>query len=153
LLSRGIPATPRTAAAPQDAVLYKHELLSNGDFGERLKHWDTGGPVQLVPAEHAVRVTVINHAHQTVKVTPGASYRLLVRARCEQAGTMLRVQINWLDTDGKFISSSAEVPSCAPDWADYSAVFQAPPTAATGLFYLTSHTDKPVLIQRASMAY
>ncbi|MGD0580160.1 MAG: carbohydrate binding domain-containing protein [Bryobacteraceae bacterium] len=148
-------ALARSGAVIQlDSLLaYKNELLLNADFREGLLNWDTGGPVDVLSSEHAVRVTEQNHAHQLVKVTPGTSYKASIRARCTEPGTQTRLQINWLDASGKALPPSGEVITCTPDWTDYSAVFQAPPAAAAGLFYLTSHTQKPVLIQHASFTW
>jgi hypothetical protein len=42
---------------------------------------------------------------------------------------------------------------CTPVWNDYSEVFTAPLDAAAGYFYVTGHTEKPVLIQSVSMAH
>jgi hypothetical protein len=152
--SDGVNSTMRLAHAP--SVLqsaYRRELLVNNDFKDGLTGWEAGGPVDLLPREHAVRVTEREHVHQLVHVLPGVHYRLLIRARCVQPNTQTRLQINWLDEHGTGLPPSGEVVSCTPDWADYSAVFQAPPGAAAGYFYVTSHTDKPVLIQHASMAW
>jgi hypothetical protein len=146
-------AVALTRAEPSVPTLYNRELLANGDFRQGLLHWETGGPVDVLPAEHAVRVTERNHAHQLVQVSPGVSYRLSIRARCLQPETNARLQINWLDGNGNGLPPSAELVPCMPDWVDYSTVFEAPPNAAAGVFYVTSHTQQPVLIQHASFSW
>jgi len=132
---------------------YSVEMLLNPDFQQGLAHWDIGGPVALVLAEHAVRVTVVNHAHETIQASPGTSYRVAIRARCPEPDTFTRLQVNWYDTSGHLAGVSLIPVKCTDQWADYSTVFKAPPEAAIGQFYITGHTEKPVLIQHTSMAW
>ena len=147
-LVRSVPAVPLNSL-----LAFKNELLLNADFRDGLEHWDTGGPVTFVAAEHAVRVGEQNHAHQTVKITPGTAYKAAIRARCPEPETQLRLQLNWLDATGKFLSVSGHPVDCTPNWADYSDIFTAPPGAVAAHFYLTSHTQKPLLIQHASLTW
>ena len=135
------------------AALYTRELLSNRDLQQGLSNWKTGGPVDLLPAEHAVRVNQRNDARQRVRVVPGVSYRASIRARCDRPETQASLQIIWLDGKGEALQPSAEPVPCTPDWTDYSTFFQAPPGAAAGLFCLTGHNQRPVLIQNASFAW
>ncbi len=132
---------------------YSVELLANPDFQQGLAHWGVGGPVALVPAEHAVRVTVVNFAYEIMQATPGTSYRVAIRARCPEPDTVTRLQVNWLDRSGHNAGVSLIPVKCTDQWADYSTVFRAPPEAASGQFYATGHTEKPVLIQHTSMAW
>jgi hypothetical protein len=129
------------------------ELLLNPDFQQGLAHWDTGGPVTLVPAEHAIRVTEHNHAHETIEATPGTSYRVAIRARCPKPDTLTRLQVNWLDPSGRLVAVSLTPVNCTAEYANYSTIFKAPPGAVGGQFYATGQTEKPVLIQHTSMTW
>ncbi len=132
---------------------YSIELLANPDFQQGLAHWDTGGPVPLLPAEHAVRVTERNHAHELVPVTPGVTYRVAIRARCPEPDTYTRLQVNWTDQSGHGAGVSLIPLKCTAQWADYSTLFTAPSAAANGYFYVTGQNEQPVLIQHASMTW
>ncbi|MGD0002036.1 MAG: hypothetical protein ABSE21_18215 [Bryobacteraceae bacterium] len=129
------------------------ELLINPDFQQGLSHWDIGGPVALVHAEHAIRVTETNHAHQTIQVTSDTPYRVAIRARCPEPDTFTRLQVNWYDQSSRLLGASLIPVKCTDQWADYSTVFKAPPGATSGQFYATGHSEKPVLIQHSSMAW
>jgi hypothetical protein len=129
------------------------ELLGNPDFQQGLAHWGVGGPVVLMPAEHAVRVTEHNFAYQILQATPGTSYRVAIRARCPEPDSVTRLQVNWLDQSGHNAGVSLNPVKCTDQWADYSTIFTAPPGAASGQFYVTGHTEKPVLVQHTSMAW
>ncbi|MGD0580161.1 MAG: hypothetical protein ABSC08_14670, partial [Bryobacteraceae bacterium] len=141
------------SAAPEAVIVYRHELLTNNDFKSGLLGWEAGGPVEVLARQHAVRVTEKLHVHQLVPVTPGAAYRLLIRARCLQPDTFTRLQVNWVDKSGRGLPPYLLPVSCTSQWADYSSVITAPANAASGYFYVTGHTEKPVLIQHASMAW
>jgi hypothetical protein len=142
-----------TRIAQQTASVYSHELLINNDFGQGLTDWETGGPVEVLPAQHALRVTAHQHAHQFVRVTPGTAYHVAVRARCPEPDTYTRLQVNWVDSSGRLIGASLTPLACTNQWVDYSTTYHAPPQASGGLFYVTGHSEKPVLIQNVSMAW
>jgi hypothetical protein len=61
--------------------------------------------------------------------------------------------VNWLDQSGHNAGVSLNPVKCTDQWADYSTIFTAPPGAASGQFYVTGHTEKPVLVQHTSMAW
>ncbi|NDE42993.1 MAG: hypothetical protein EB073_01620, partial [Burkholderiaceae bacterium] len=61
-----------------------------------------------------------------VSVRPGVKYQNSVVARCFQGPSMGRVQINWLDKDGKFINASIKTFDCSHDWTEYSMIVIAP---------------------------
>lgn len=148
-LARGV----ERLAQPRPGPEYSVELLLNPDFQQGLTHWDLGGPVVVAPAEHAVTVTESHHAHQTVHVAPATSYRVAIRARCPEPDTYTRLQVNWLDQSGRLAGVSLNPVKCTDQWADYSTVFKASPGATSGQFYVTGHTEKPVLIQHTSMTW
>ena len=130
---------------------YAIELLKNGDFSSGFDNWQAQPGVKLVEAEHAVRVTERLCMTQHVAVTPGTPYKLTVRARCTEPETYVRVQFNWADSADHALPASGSRFLCGSEWTDYSDIFQAPKDAASGYYYVTGHTQKPVLIQAASM--
>ena len=132
---------------------YGRELLVNGDFQDGFRGWDKGQHVVFVPSEQAVRVTEQQYMNQRVPVEPGGNYRVAIRARCPEPDTLARLQVNWMDKRNHEMPVSLLPVKCTPEWADYSEVFTAPLDAGTGYFYVTGHTEKPVFIQRASMAH
>jgi len=132
---------------------YSRELLANNDFQDGLRNWDNSRGAELVPSEHAVRVTEQNYLNQRVPVQAGGSYRITVRARCPEPDTYTRLQVNWMDTRNHEMPVSLLPIKCTPEWNDYSEVFTAPPGAGSGYVYVTGHTGKPVFIQRVSLAH
>jgi hypothetical protein len=132
---------------------FVRELLTNGDFKDGLRDWDSRERVVFMPFEHAVQVTEQQYLNQRVPAEPGASYRVTVRARCPEPDTFTRLQVNWMDRRNRALPVSLLPVRCTPEWNDYSEVFTAPLDATAGFFYVTGHTDKPVLVQRVSMAH
>lgn len=131
---------------------YDREMLANGDFHDGFRGWDNRHHAVYVPSEHAVQVTDERYANQRVPVAPGGTYRITIRARCPEPDTFMRLQVNWLDTRNHEMPVSLLPVHCTPEWADYSEIFTAPPDAGSGFVFVTGHTGKPVLVQRASMA-
>ena len=78
---------------------------------------------------------------------------MAIRARCPEPDTFTRLQVNWLDHSGRSDGVSLIPVKCTDQWADYSTILKAPPEAASGQFYVTGHTEKPVLIQHTSMTW
>jgi hypothetical protein len=132
---------------------YGRELLVNGDFQDGFRGWDNSQHVVFVPSEQAVRVTDRQYINQRVPAEPGVIYRVAIRARCPEPDTLTRLQVNWMDRGNHDMPVSLLPVKCTPEWADYSEVFTAPLDASLGDFYVTGHTEKPVFIQRASMAH
>jgi hypothetical protein len=132
---------------------YGLELLANNDFQDGLRHWGVAPGTEFVPLEHAVRVTEQHYLNQRVPVRPGGSYRIAIRARCPEPDTSTRLQVNWMDTRNHAMPVSLLPVKCTPEWADYSEVFTAPLGAGSAYVYVTGHTEKPVLIQRVSLAH
>lgn len=131
---------------------YNREALVNGDFQDGFRGWDNRRHATFVPSERAVRVTDRQYMNQRVPVQPGGTYRVAIRARCPEPETFTRLQVNWMDKRGHAMPVSLVTERCTPEWADYSEIFPVPLDASVGYFFVTGHTDKPVFIQRASMA-
>jgi hypothetical protein len=132
---------------------FVRELLINNDFQDGFSDWDNRGKAVFVPSEHAVRVTEQQSLNQRVPAEPGGSYRVTIRARCPEPDTFTRLQVNWVDGKSHALPVSLLPVRCTPEWNEYSEVFTAPLDARAGFLYVTGHTEKPVLIQRASMAH
>lgn len=132
---------------------YGRELLTNNDFHDGFRGWGKSYGGELVASENAIRVTEQHHLNQRVPVDPGGSYRATIRARCPEPDTFTRLQVNWMDKKGRALPVSLLPVKCTPDWNEYSEVFTAPANAVAAYFYVTGHSEKPVLIQRVSLAY
>jgi hypothetical protein len=132
---------------------FVRELLINNDFQAGFRNWADHGKVVFVPSEHAVQVTAQGSLSQRVPADSGGTYRVAIRARCPGPDTFTRLQVNWMDRKNHALPVSLLPVRCTPVWNDYSEVFTAPLDAAAGYFYVTGHTEKPVLIQSVSMAH
>lgn len=131
---------------------YDRELLINGEFQGGFRGWNNLRHAKFVPSEHAAQVTDQQYMNQRVPVEPGSTYRVAIRARCPQPETFARLQVNWMDKRNHEMPVSLQTVSCTAEWTDYAEVFIAPPDAGSGYFYVTGHSEKPVFIQRVSMA-
>ncbi len=132
---------------------YGRELVMNNDFQDGFAHWDNSRGAEFVPSENAVRVTEQHYLNQRIPAEPGGSYRVSIRARCTEPDTLTRLQVNWVDKKDRGLPVSLLPVKCTPEWRDYTEVFTAPLDAAAGYFYVTGHTEKPVLIQHVSVAH
>lgn len=80
---------------------------------------------------------------QSVRVVPGRDYRLGYIAWSEQ-WAQARLQINWSDGGGKFLSTSIQVVEVGEHPSTYDAWMTAPPGAASGEVYVSVQEGGPV---------
>lgn len=128
--------------------LYKKEQLTNPDF-DSLDGWSITSGAQFQASNKTAIVTVTNPIAQTVKVKENGRYLLEVTAKCQGNGEF-RLQVNWLDESGKFISTDIDVATCSANFATKTKEVVAPSNARIGIVYGTSHNQAPVEIKRIS---
>lgn len=129
---------------------FRHELLRATHF-DPMDAWSTAG----VPPQRAadgIVVTAQLPVFQAAPVVPGRAYRLLVRARCSDAGAQGRYQVNWLDGRGQFLGSTISLFDCGPTMEPMARVLQAPAQAGTAIVYATSHSERGLVVQELSFS-
>lgn len=90
-------------------------------------------------SEGRVQVAGDRAFSQPVAVKPSARYLYTIRARCHNGAASFRMQVNWLDSTGRFIEPTIFVEPCRPEWRSYSTTMTAPLGAATAVVYATGH--------------
>ena len=129
---------------------FHKEILTNPELKGNLG-WSIAPSVHYDKSNGAMVVNINSSATQAVSVIPGVKYRNSVVARCFQGQSIGRVQINWLNKDGKFIDASIKTFECSNDWTEYSMDVIAPNEAKTGIVYVVGHGDTPLEYRRSSL--
>jgi len=130
---------------------FSKELIKNGQFNNGLANWRVMPGVNFLPDRQSIVVSVHNHAKQIVPVTPNTRYALSVLARSHTPDTSLRIQVNWRDNRGKFLSTSTSAQLCGPDFKKIDKELISPENAVTGVVFAKGHSDQPVEIKRVSI--
>ncbi|OUU75627.1 MAG: hypothetical protein CBC29_04850 [Methylococcaceae bacterium TMED69] len=129
---------------------FQTELLKNSDFSS-LDGWKLSAGAKLNEASGQIEVSVSVPASQTVVVQPGRHYQNSVTAKCGSQPSQGRVQVNWLDSKSRFISTDIYVFECTPSETTQIIETVAPRNATFGTVYATGHTDTPILITEVSL--
>lgn len=131
-----------------DNYRFQTELLKNTDFLSA-DGWvlSNGKPAQ---AAGRVSVTVATPASQSVSVVPGLRYQNSVTAQCTDQPSQGRVQVNWLDSKGSFITTDIRVFDCTAAETTESMEVTAPANASTAVVYATGHSKIPIIITKVS---
>ena len=127
---------------------FKSELLVNSDF-----HDASGWIFQSGKDRQSLRpliASVSTSGHQPVPVVPGHRYKNSVVAQCADQLTQGRVQVNWLDSNSKFISTDIKVFDCSFSETSYSMEVVAPPRATIANVYVSGHTSIPIIFREVS---
>ncbi|WP_175363541.1 phospholipid carrier-dependent glycosyltransferase [Pseudomonas corrugata] len=119
------------------------ERLLNPDLSS-LEGWSLTSPSSYDESRKVLTVTVTTPAIQRIDVTPGQAFISGVSARCATETTPGRIQTNWMNAAGAFISASIETFDCTPQWEIYEMNGVVPADAAFAIIYASSHNDTPV---------
>jgi 4-amino-4-deoxy-L-arabinose transferase-like glycosyltransferase len=131
-------------------------LLHNGGFEEvesgSPKEWSVvGAPTFAATAEQSYQGRGALNAHgadnvmyQRAPVKQEMLYGLSCQARALAANQLARLQINWADAQGGFISTDIEVISPGAGWKNFKMNVSAPPGAVTAIVYASGHGDSSV---------
>ncbi|MDP1722743.1 MAG: glycosyl transferase [Candidatus Gottesmanbacteria bacterium] len=122
---------------------FKTELLGNPDFTS-IKGWALAPEAKYDAATGVVLTNVASSATQAVVVSSGRRYLNTVIARCAKEPTLGRIQINWLDANGQFVSTDIQTFECSSAWVEHAMEVTAPPNAANAVVYTTGHTSIPL---------
>ncbi len=120
-----------------------YEHLLNPQLSS-LDGWSLTTPSSYDPSRKTLTVNVKAPATQRVEVTPGLTYINSVSARCATTPTKGRIQANWMDAQGAFITASIETFDCTTQWETHEMNVIAPANATSAIIYASGHTDTPL---------
>ena len=109
-----------------------------------LEGWSLTSPSTYDASRKILTVNVKTPATQRVEVTPGLTYINSVSARCATTTTAGRIQANWMDDQGDFITASIETFDCTTQWETHEMSVVAPENATSVIIYASGHTDTPL---------
>lgn len=124
----------------KDEFTFTHELLDNSDF-TATGGWTFPNSSNNSFKNKILEVRVNTAAYQSVPVKSGYRYKNIVNSRCKDAGAQGRVQVNWQDDKGQFISTDILPFQCTLEWSSHSLIVIAPKRAAIAIVYASAHTD------------
>ncbi len=124
---------------------YSSELLINSSLNPGDNGWG------LTNESKGFQVSVTEPLTQAIHVEEGLKYRASITSKCSKAMTKGRVQINWMDKNGKFLDTSIMIYDCSAQYSEFEMEALPPKNATTAVFYLNSHTPIPVQISKASL--
>jgi hypothetical protein len=120
-----------------------YERLLNPELSN-LEGWSLTSPSTYDASLKILTVNVKTPATQRVEVTPGQPYINSVSARCSTVPTSGRIQANWMDAEGAFITASIETFDCTTEWETHEMNVVAPLNASSAIIYASGHTDTPL---------
>ncbi|KJZ65715.1 glycosyl transferase [Pseudomonas fluorescens] len=119
------------------------ERLLNPELSN-LEGWSLTSASTYDASRKTLTVNVKTPATQLVEVTPGQPYINSVSARCATVLTPGRIQTNWMDAQGAFISANIETFDCTTEWETHEMNVIAPLNASSAIIYASGHTDTPL---------
>ena len=152
----GLPL--RVLMAPEVADAYRGRFDDPLVLGEGMR-WEDGwrwsGPPQV--SESGVVLDAIESVSGSLPV-PAVELdgrEITYRARLREPGppSRMRLQVNWLDASGQFISTMIKVVDVNIDAYDHRAMLAAPPSAVEGVVYANLHDGetRPVVLESISL--
>lgn len=129
---------------------FKTELLNNPIFTS-IQSWALAPGAKYDVDSGIITTNVASSATQVVSVSSGQPYLNYVVARCAKEPTLGRIQINWLDIKGQFVSADIKTFECTPTWAEHSMEVTTPPNAVNAVVYVTGHTATPLEFKSNSL--
>lgn len=127
---------------------FQTELLANPNFSS-YEGWILSSVSSDQPPER-VTVSVSTPVFQMVPVVAGRRYRNSVTVVCADQPSQGRLQVNWLDSKSKFISTDIQVFNCGPSEDSHSMEVFAPLDASTAVVYASGHINVPVTFRNVS---
>ena len=128
--------------------LFQTELLANPNFFT-YEGWTLPSGTNDQRAER-IAVSVSSPAYQGVPVVAGRRYKNSVTVVCADQPGQGRLQVNWLDSKFKFISTDIRVFDCTPSEVSHSMEVFAPRDASIAIVYASGHTNVPVIFKTVS---
>lgn len=122
---------------------FSKELLKNPDLNSQ-EGWMLAPGAIYDPVLKTMIVSVTSNASQAVSVQGEKHYLNKVSARCTDQSSQGRVQVNWLDFQGQFITANIIPFDCESFWSEHSMEVVSPSNATIAIVYITGHTSTPL---------
>ncbi len=129
---------------------FKTELLVNSNFVSA-SAWNFPVVTNYDSKNGVISASVDSPVTQYVSVIPGRCYLYSIVARSAKEGVQGRMQINWLNKSGKFITTNIQVYNCSPTWTEHTMEIIAPPDASGAVVYVGGHSLIPVEFKSCSL--
>lgn len=129
---------------------FKTELLSNPDF-KSITGWALAPEAKYDADTGVILTNVASSATQVVAVSSGQRYLNTVIARCSKEPTLGRIQINWLDVKGEFVTVDIKTFECTTAWSEQTMEVTAPLNVVSAIVYTTGHTLIPLEFKSNSL--
>ena len=129
---------------------FNTELLANPNF-KSVNGWTLNPQVKYDAEKGIILASVESLATQMVVVSPGGKYLNSIEARCAEAPTLGRIQINWLDVKEQITSTDIKTFTCTPAWGNYAMEVIAPQNAVRAIVYVAGHTAIPLEFKSNSL--
>lgn len=126
--------------------LFKTDILG----GEFDKTWSIPSDAKSDKSGGIV-VSVSKPATKAVKVNASHKYLYTAYAKCYDKKAQGRLQINWLDIKGQFLSTTIQIFDCTNMLEKYETIMTAPEEAYTGIVYAGSHSNDAVVFKSLSL--
>lgn len=154
-----IPESARARAAlqiianrPAPEELSRNGSFEESDFADGVDGWNVPGEgVERRSDGRAkdglvyLRVTRAPGATQVIDVSGTAAIRVSEWIRASSPTPRdVRLQVNWLATDGKLLSSTIEVITPSAEWKEYTTKARVPDGASAAIVYLANHDPAAV---------
>ncbi|WP_051273486.1 hypothetical protein [Desulfotruncus alcoholivorax] len=133
----------------KDRYRFQEELLTEPNFTSTTG-WSLVNGAIFDNDSKIIIVNVSSPATQRVAVIGGSHYLNTVVVRCHKERTQGRIQVNWIDANGKFIDTSIQVFECTSDWREHSMEVTAPLNAVSAEVYASGHTTTPLEFKSVS---
>ena len=131
-------------------LIYGEELITNSKFLEGLNSWNVSDVNKSIAINNNVEVNVNDFISQTIEVNENTIYKYSIKARCDSENTYFRMQINWLDINGKLILYDNFPRMCKKNMNIFVADFMAPPKAHLATLTLQGANEKKVVVSSVS---
>jgi hypothetical protein len=128
-------------------------VFETGQFQVGWGEWQRHGQVEIVPGSGVAKVTLSDNLIRGIAIDDSVTYRYSMEVRSTIPGALMRLQINWHDGAGAFLTTTIVQRRCSAHWSVYAADMTPPPGAKTGIVIVGAHTAMPVLVRSVSLRY
>jgi len=131
-------------------AVFSDELLENTSFSNNSESWTKIGNISE-SNESGINVSSNRYLTQIIDVTGSRIYRYKVIASCEVKDTYFRMQVNWIDQDGKTIIADVFPRMCSKKSNVSVSEFVSPSSARRAAIYVIGTNEEKVYFENVSL--
>lgn len=135
----------------KDSLRFTEELIASPTFAPN-SPWIYSSGVFPLP-DRGVAVNVNASAFTLAPVRAGEQYRYEATASCYEKPAIGRLQVNWLDSSGRFINTDIQTFSCSPTAETRVMNVRAPILATQAAIYASGHEATLLLFEKISFRH